>query len=374
TTATTTSNVGTYPIAVTLGSNPNYTVTKTDATLTVAPKTATVVAADKTKVYGDVNPALTATVTGAINGDTINYTLATTATTTSNVGNYPIVATLGSNPNYTVTKTDANLTVTPKTATVVAADKTKVYGDVNPALTATVTGAINGDTINYTLATTATTTSNVGTYPIVATLGSNPNYTVTKTDANLTVTPKTATVVAADKTKVYGDLNPALTAVVTGAVNGDTINYTLATTATTASNVGTYPIVATLGSNPNYTVTKTDATLTVTPKTATVVAANKTKVYGEANPALTATVTGAINGDTINYTLATTATTTSNVGTYPIVATLGSNPNYTVTKTDATLTITPKTATVVVADKTKVYGDLNPALTAVVTGAVNGDT
>jgi hypothetical protein len=26
--------------------------------------------------------------------------------------------------------------------------------------------------------------------------------------------------------KVYGDENPALTAVVTGAVNGDTINYT----------------------------------------------------------------------------------------------------------------------------------------------------
>jgi hypothetical protein len=36
----------------------------------------------------------------------------------------------------------------------------------------------------------------------------------------------------------YGDENPALTAVVTGAVNGDTINYTLATTATQFSNVG----------------------------------------------------------------------------------------------------------------------------------------
>jgi hypothetical protein len=34
------------------------------------------------------------------------------------------------------------------------------------------------------------------------------------------------------------DENPALTAVVTGAVNGDTINYTLATTATQFSNVG----------------------------------------------------------------------------------------------------------------------------------------
>ncbi|MBC5864083.1 gliding motility-associated C-terminal domain-containing protein, partial [Flavobacterium sp. F-400] len=59
--------------------------------------------------------------------------------------------------------------------------------------------------------------------------------------------------------------NPALTAVVTGGVNGDTINYTLATSATQFSNVGAYPIVVTLGSNPNYDVTAVNGTLTVTP-------------------------------------------------------------------------------------------------------------
>jgi hypothetical protein len=42
------------------------------------------------------------------------------------------------------------------------------------------------------------------------------------------------------------DENPALTAVVTGAVNGgDTINY-IATTASQFSNVGQYPIDVTL--------------------------------------------------------------------------------------------------------------------------------
>jgi hypothetical protein len=56
------------------------------------------------------------------------------------------------------------------------------------------------------------------------------------------------TVIADGKSKVYGDENPALTAVVTGAVNGgDTINYTLATTQ--FSNVGDYPIAVTLGDN-----------------------------------------------------------------------------------------------------------------------------
>jgi hypothetical protein len=60
------------------------------------------------------------------------------------------------------------------------------------------------------------------------------------------------------------DENPAL--LVTGAVNGDTINYTLATTATQFSNVGQYPIDVTLGDNPNYTVVSTNGILTVTQK------------------------------------------------------------------------------------------------------------
>jgi hypothetical protein len=42
----------------------------------------------------------------------------------------------------------------------------------------------------------------------------------------------------------YTGMKTALTAVVTGAVNGDTI--TLATTATQFSNVGDYPIAVTL--------------------------------------------------------------------------------------------------------------------------------
>jgi hypothetical protein len=61
------------------------------------------------------------------------------------------------------------------------------------------------------------------------------------------------------------DENPALTAVVTGAVNGgDTINYTLATTATQFSNVLSY--CCDFGANPNYSVVSTNGILSVTPK------------------------------------------------------------------------------------------------------------
>jgi hypothetical protein len=39
-----------------------------------------------------------------------NYTLATTASQFSNVGQYPIAVTLGDNPNYTVVSTNGILT------------------------------------------------------------------------------------------------------------------------------------------------------------------------------------------------------------------------------------------------------------------------
>src|SRR5205085_467283 len=168
-------------------------VTKADSSLTVDPKTATVSADSKFKTYGDANPSLTATVTGTVNGDSLDYSLATTALQFSGVGSYPITVTVGSNPNYSVTKTDGSLTVDAKTATVAADPKSKTYGDATPSLTATVTGTVNGDSLDYSLATTALQFSAVGGYPITVTLGSNPNYAVTKTDSSLTVDPKTAT-------------------------------------------------------------------------------------------------------------------------------------------------------------------------------------
>jgi hypothetical protein len=78
-----------------------------------------------------------------------------------------------------------------------------------------------------------------------------------------------------------------------------------------------------------------------------------------------------LSGDTINYTLATTATQFSNVGTI-YCCDFGANPNYSVVSTNG-LSVTQSIAVTVIADgKSKVYGDENPALTAVVTGAVNG--
>src|SRR4029434_7318350 len=79
-----------------------------------------------------------------------------------------------------------------------------------------------------------------------------------------------------------------------GLANGDTLSGALATSATAASNVGTYGITqGMLAVSSNYALSYTGADLTVTPRAITVTAEAKSRAYGDANPALTRQVSGA---------------------------------------------------------------------------------
>jgi sugar lactone lactonase YvrE len=110
--------------------------------------------------------------------------------------------------------------------------------------------------------------------------------------------------------------------------------------------------------------------------TLTVTAANASRVYGAANPAFTASASGAAPGDTFTFTESTTATNTSPVGTYSIVPVAsGTNlANYNVVYVNGTLTITQATLTVTAANASRAFGAANPTFTATVTGAVGSDT
>jgi hypothetical protein len=76
-------------------------------------------------------------------------------------------------------------------------------------------------------------------------------------------------------------------------VNGDTLSGALATSATTASNVGVYGInQGTLAASGNYALNYTGNDLTVGQRALTVTADAKSRAYGDANPALTYQVGG----------------------------------------------------------------------------------
>jgi hypothetical protein len=393
TTATSASPVGTYPITSALsdptGKLANYTLVTNNGVLTISPAPLTVSTANASRAYGSANPAFTGTLTGVKNGDNITATFASATDATTNVGNYPIVPTLvdptAKLGNYTVTSTNGTLTITQIALSVTANNATRVYGDPNPAFTGTITGLVNGDNITFS-ATSADPTAAVGTYPIVPTLvdptNKLGNYTVTSTNGTLTVTPAPLSLVAANSSRAYGDPNN-LNGTLTGVKNGDNITAVYSTTATAASAPGTYPITASL-SDPtnklgNYSVTITNATLTVTPATLTVSAANASMVFGDAVPALSGTIAGIKNGDNITATYSTSATSASPVGTYPIVPAVSDNgtgalANYTVVINNGTLTISPAPLVVTAANASRLYGDPNPGFTGTITGLKNGDS
>ncbi|WP_162343502.1 MBG domain-containing protein, partial [Cyclobacterium salsum] len=386
TTATESSNVGTYPIALTGGSDANYDISLVAGELEITQAALTITADDKSKVYGEANPGLTFTYTGLVNGDTEvseEPGISTTATESSNVGTYPIALTGGSDANYDISLVAGELEITQAALTITADDKSKVYGEENPSLTFTYTGLVNGDTEvseEPGISTTATESSNVGTYPVTLTGGSDANYDISLVAGELEVTKAALTITADDKSKVYGDANPSLTFTYTGLVNGDTEvseEPGISTTATESSNVGTYPVTLTGGSDANYDITLVAGELEITQAALTITADDKSKVYGEANPSLTFTYTGLVNGDTEvseEPGISTTATESSNVGTYPVTLTGGSDANYAISLVAGELEVTKAALTITADDKSKVYGDANPSLTFSYTGLVNGDT
>jgi MBG domain (YGX type)/Bacterial Ig-like domain (group 3)/FG-GAP-like repeat len=408
TTAVMSSTPGSYPITITVGTlaSPNYTFTFVNGTMTVSPAVLTVTATNQSKAYGVANPTLTYAMTGFLNGDSQGSattgapTLTTTAVMSSPPGSYPITVTAGTlaAANYTFTFVAGTLTVTKPVLTVTAASLSKAYGSANPTLTYVITGFVNGDsqatatTGAPILATTAVMASPPGSYPITVTQGTlaAPNYTFTFVAGTLTVTKPVLTVTANSLNKAYGAANPTLTYTMTGFTSGDTQATattgapSITTTAVMTSPPGSYPITPTVGTlaSTNYTFTFVAGTLTVGPAVLTVTANSLSKAYGAANPALTYTMTGFINGDTQASSttgapsITTTAVMTSPPGSYPITPTAGTlaSPNYTFTFVAGTLTVTRPVLTVTADSLSKVYGSANPTLTYTITGFVNGDS
>lgn len=387
TTATVSSPVGSYSVTCDISglSAANYTFVLVPGTLMINPAPLTVTADNKTRVYGDTNPTFTGTVTGLKNGDLLSPTFSTPAFPGAAVGTYPIIP-LVSGPvanNYAVTYVNGTLNVTPAPLSVTANNATRFYGDPNPVFTGTVLGIKNNDPITVSYSSPATPLSAPGAYPIIVALGDPEgllgNYTVTITNGTLTVSPAPLTVAANSFSRVYGAANPVLTGTVVGIKNGDNITATYSTTATVTSPVGPYAIVPTLvdpaGKLSNYAVTKVNGVLTVTPATLTVTIQNASRVYGNANPGFSGTISGLKNADKITATFTTAATLTSPVGTYAITPVF-SDPgaklgNYTVVITGGVLTVTQAPLTITAVGGTRLYGAANP--TPTVSGLRNGD-
>ncbi|MBK5275675.1 MAG: fibronectin type III domain-containing protein [Desulfuromonadales bacterium] len=387
--------VGSTTITASQAGNTSFTAA-TDVTqsLTVNPATLTVTASYKSKTYGASNPALTIAYSGFVNSDTAaslttQPVVATTATMSSAVGSYPITVSGGVSSNYTFTCIPGTLSVTQATLTVTANGTSRIYGVANPAFTLSYSGFVNGDTAasltsQPTATTTATTASSAGSYPITVSSGASSNYSFTYVSGTLTVNTINLTVTANNASRSYGTANPAFTLSYSGFVNGDTAasltsQPTAATAATSSSPVGSYPITVSGGASSNYSFTYVSGTLTVNTINLAVTANNASRSYGTANPAFTLSYSGFVNGDTAasltsQPTATTTATMSSQIGSYPITVSGGVSGNYSFTYVSGALTVNTKNLTVTANNASRSYGTANPAFTLSYSGFVNGDT
>jgi hypothetical protein len=388
-------NVGTYTIVPFGAASNTHELDYENGTLRIDPVLLTYVAGRATRVYGDANSAFSGTVTGFVNGDTLasatSGTLAfgSTATAASNAGTHAILGSglTANHGNYVFEQASGNFSafrINPAPLTIAADAASRVYGDANPAFTATFSGFKNGDTASALTGlgagTTATTASPVGSYPIVFSSVTTPNYAITYVPSTLTVTKAPLTVQVADASRTYGDANPAFSATFSGFKNGETAGVlsglTLGTTATAASEVGAYPILASGATATNYDIAYRPGTLAVNKAPLTATVANASRTYGVVNPAFAlVSVTGLKNGEDANV-IANLAFNSvgpgAAVGSHAIAAT-GTAANYDLQFMPGTLTIQRAPLTLWGTDVLSQWGDTPPALGYTITGLVNDD-
>jgi filamentous hemagglutinin family protein len=345
---------------------------------------------DQTKTYdGTVFTGFTANESESVRPSVITGTLifSGSGTTAINAGTYTVSASGLSLTNagkldqqgYIIKYVDGTMTIEQALLTVTAWDQDKTYGDLLSLNTSAfnVTGLVGADTIGSVSITSASgnasnTRANAGTYAddleiSNATGGSfnASNYAISYVAGDLVIDPRTLTVTANDQIKTYGDeLSGSSTEFSTsGLVNGDTVDAVRISgtnASNTGANVGTYTndLVASNASgsdfNPdNYDINYVNGDLTINPAQLTVTADDQSITEGDEIPALTQTITGFVNGESLatsdvtgSGVASTGATIESPAGNYDITSGVGSlaSSNYLFTFVNGLLAIRPQVA------------------------------
>ncbi|MBX9733179.1 MAG: gliding motility-associated C-terminal domain-containing protein, partial [Chitinophagaceae bacterium] len=130
----------------------------------------------------------------------------------------------------------------------------------------------------------------------------------------------------------------------------------------------------TLAVNANYNIIFTTANLSITKSIVMVRADFKSKIYGDADPTLTYTVTG-VSGTGNVFTGALARTAGENVNSYRITqGTLALNGNYQMSFEGSEFSIAPRSLVIKADDQSKYVGVANPMLTFTFSGFKTGET
>ncbi|MEN9995226.1 MAG: hypothetical protein RL462_2 [Pseudomonadota bacterium] len=316
-------------------------------------------------------------MSGLVNGETaaVLTGLSASGASGTNAGSYTNTVTGTGSSNYNLTLVDGSLEIEKVNATVTGNSASVTYnGAVHSVAGFTASGLVNHQTVAVLTGVNASgaTAINAGTY-INALTGTDTNYNLTLVDGSLVIGKANATVTGNSASVTYtGAAQSVAGFTATGLVNNQTIAVLTGVNAAgvTRTNAGTF-INKVTGSDNNYNLTLVDGTLLIGKAALLVTADNQTRLYGNANPTLTYTVTGYLGVDSGAVlsgipTLTTAANLTSHVGTVPILAAANTltASNYNITYANGVMNITARPITVKAdADQFKTVGSADPILT-----------
>lgn len=268
-------------------------------------------------------------------------------------------------------------------------DFSREYGTFNNNYSCSYEGFVNGETasslrLSPSYQCDVVYDSNVGTYPINATL-SAANYIVEVIPGVCTITKAPLTVKAANRWRAYGETNPEFYCTYQGLKSWDTVvEFTkpieFECEATEYSAVGDYLITPKGGETTNYEFTNySTGWLTINKAEVTVFPNNVERYYGDSDPLFTVHYEGLKLGETDidllePFKFSTTAFANSSPGTYSISVTGGSATNYIFSYKTGTLMIHRAEISIKVNDATRQYGDLDPIWTFTYEGLKNDET
>ena len=348
-------------------------------TVAVAPNSGTVIPTGSVTLTVDGGAPLSATLTAGSASFTI---------TAPSAGNHALVANYAAQNNFLASTATGTLIVNPAVVTITASSGTMTYGGTVPTIAPSYAGFVLGQssavlTTPPTCSTTATITSPVGTYPSNCSGAVAANYTFVYAAGVVTINPAALTITASNATMVYGAAVPTITASYAGFVGTDTAaslttSPTCSTTATSTSPVGTYTSSCTGAVDANYTISYVPGTVTVTAATLTITASNGTMVYGGSSPAITPIYSGFVNNQTSAIlapppTCSTTATATSNVGSYPSTCSGAAAPNYTINYIAGSVTVGTAPLSITASSAVMAYGG-SVSITPIYGSFVNGQS
>jgi hypothetical protein len=328
--ATVPTAAGSYTVVGTIN-DANYQGNAT-GTLVIGQATAAVELGSLSQTYDGSARAATATTTPS--GLAVTYTYNGSATVPTAAGSYTVVGTIN-DANYQGSAT-GTLVIGQATGEIELGSLSQTYDGSAKAATATTTPG--GLTVSFTYDGSATVPTAAGSYTVVGTIN-DANYQGNAT-GTLVIGQATAAVELGSLSQTYDGSARAATATTTP--SGLAVTYTYNGSATVPTSAGTYTVVGTIN-DANYQGNAT-STLVINKATLTVTAENKSKFCGQANPALTASYSGFVNGEnagvlTSPVALNTMATASCGAGEYPISASGAATANYTISYVSGTLTV-----------------------------------